>query len=55
VIAEREDEPPLLLISGETARCWRFMRAWEDSIEPSWQPTITLPLMQSPTAMLRAV
>jgi hypothetical protein len=43
VIVEREDEPPLLLISGDVARCWTFLRAWEDTLEPSWQPTITLP------------
>lgn len=45
LIVERDDEPPLLLINGEVARCWRFMRAWEDTIEPSWQPTVTLPLL----------
>jgi hypothetical protein len=43
VIVERDNEPPLLLISGEAARCWRFMRAWEDTQEPCWQPSISLP------------
>lgn len=40
VIVERHDGPPLLLISGEPARCWRFMRAWEDSLEPPFVPTM---------------
>lgn len=40
VIVERTEGPPLLLISGERARCWAFMRAWEDSLEPSDVPTI---------------
>jgi hypothetical protein len=44
VIVERDDGPPILLISGDAARCWRFMRTWEDTLEPSWQPTVTLPL-----------
>lgn len=43
VIVEREDDPPLLLLAGETARCWRWMRRWEDTVEPPWQPTICLP------------
>lgn len=45
LIVERDGEPPLLIISGEVARCWRFMRAWEDTQEPSWLPTITLPAL----------
>lgn len=43
VIVEREDGPPLLLINGPVAACWHFMRSWEDTHEPSWQPTIALP------------
>jgi hypothetical protein len=43
VVVERENDPPLLLISGEVARCWRMMRSWENTLEPAWQPTITLP------------
>ena len=45
VIVERDKEPPLLLIGGEVARCWRFMRAWENTCEPAWQPTVTLPYL----------
>lgn len=44
LIVEREEAPPLLIVSGAVARCWRFIRAWEDTLEPSWQPTVTLPL-----------
>lgn len=44
VIVEREGEPPLLLINGDVAVCWEFMRAWEGTLEPSWQPTVALPL-----------
>lgn len=43
VIVERDDGPPVLIISGETARCWRFMRTWEDTQEPEWQPSVSLP------------
>jgi hypothetical protein len=43
LIVERDDGPPILLISGEVARCWEFMRAWEDTLEPCWQPTVSLP------------
>jgi hypothetical protein len=43
IIIERDDAPPLLMVSGEVARAWSAMRAWEDTIEPSWQPTVTLP------------
>lgn len=49
VIVERDEGPPLLIISGEAARCWRFMRAWEDTQEPACEPTVALP------APLRAV
>lgn len=34
VIVEREDRPPLLLVAGEPARTWRFMRGFEDTSEP---------------------
>jgi hypothetical protein len=47
VIVEVGDGPPLLLISGVVAECWHFMRAWEDTQEPSWQPSICLPLSQA--------
>lgn len=43
VIVEREDLPPLLLINGDVAECWEFMRAWEDTMEPSWQPSVSTP------------
>lgn len=46
VIVEVDDGPPLLLISGVAAECWNFMRAWEGTQEPSWQPTICLPLAE---------
>lgn len=40
VIVERDDGDPILLINGEPARCWRFMRAWEESIEADLKPTV---------------
>jgi hypothetical protein len=40
VIVEREDGSAVLLVSGEPARCWRFMRAWEDTLEPREVPTL---------------
>lgn len=43
VIVERIDGPPLMLINGELAKCWRFMRAFEDTRESSAIPTILLP------------
>lgn len=45
VIVERENEPPLMLISGELARCWRFVRAYEDALEPCELPSIMLPAL----------
>lgn len=47
VIVERDDGPPVLLISGEAARCWEFMRCWEDTLEPSWQRGNNVPAMES--------
>lgn len=44
VIVERHAGPPLLLISGDAAQCWRFMRAWEDTREPEAVPTVCRPL-----------
>lgn len=52
VIVERVGEPPLMLINGELARGWRFMRAWEDMQEPSSVPSILLPARP---LLLRAV
>ena len=43
VIVERDDGPPLLIINGEPARCWRLMRAWEDTLEPPCVPSIIMP------------
>lgn len=43
VIVEREDGSAVMLINGNTARCWSFMRAWEDSLEPCTVPTVLLP------------
>lgn len=43
VVVERGDGPPLLLINGEPARVWRFMRGYEDTHEPCGVPTICLP------------
>lgn len=40
VIVERQDGQNLLLIAGEHARGWRFLRAWEDSREPCVVPTL---------------
>lgn len=40
VIVERDDGPPILLINGERAKCWRFMRAWEDSAEEADVPSV---------------
>jgi hypothetical protein len=48
VIVERpEPDPPLLIITGETARCWEFMRRWEDTLEPSSVPTVTRPYLRA--------
>jgi hypothetical protein len=44
VVVEREGMPPLLLVSGDVAKCWRMMRAWEDVQEPEWQPSVSIPL-----------
>ena len=40
VIVEREGGPNLLLVAGEHARGWHFLRAWEDSREPCEVPTL---------------
>lgn len=52
VVVERVDGPPLMLINGEPARVWRFMRSYEDTLEPCTVPTICLPAMPP---LLRAV
>lgn len=51
VIVERIDGPPLLILNGEPAKCWRFMRAWEDTREPPHIPTTAIPA----SALLHAV
>ncbi len=43
VVVERNDGTALMMINGELARCWRFLRAWEDTLEPCTVPTIMLP------------
>lgn len=43
VIVEREGAPPLLLLCGEPARTWLFMRSYEDTLEPWYLPTVCLP------------
>lgn len=43
VVVERDGEPPLMLINGEPARVWRFMREYEDTVEPCSVPSICLP------------
>lgn len=43
VIVERADMPPLMLVNGELAECWRFMRAYEDTQEPCAVPSVLLP------------
>lgn len=43
VVAEQADGTVLMLINGELARCWRFLRAWEDTLEPCTVPTILMP------------
>ncbi len=43
VVVEREGQQSMLLINGPLAQCWRFMRAYEDTIEPCDVPTILLP------------
>ena len=40
VIVEREGGQHLLLVAGEHARGWRFLRAWEDGREPCEVPTL---------------
>lgn len=40
VIVERVGKPPLLIVKGEPARTWRFMRTFEDATEPPVLPTI---------------
>lgn len=44
VIVEQTDGPPVLLLSGEAARCWAWMRAWEDTVEASCYPTVAIPV-----------
>lgn len=51
VIVEREDGAALLLINGELARCWRFMREWEGSHESCGVPSVLRPA----EPLLRAV
>lgn len=46
-IVERDGEPPILLIGGDAARCWEFLREWENAREESWQPTICLPRLRA--------
>lgn len=43
VIVERENEPPLLILAGEPARCWQWMRRWENTLEPPVVPTVCKP------------
>ena len=48
VIVERpEPDPPLLIITGETARCWEFMRRWEDERECPSVPTVARPYLRA--------
>lgn len=46
VIVERSDRPPLLIICGEAAQCWRFLRQWEDTQEPPTAPTVCRPALE---------
>lgn len=43
VIVEQKDGPPIMLINGEPARAWRFMREWEDTREPCTVPSVLVP------------
>lgn len=43
VIVERESEPAVLILSGGAARCWTLMRDYEDTIEPRFVPSISVP------------
>lgn len=43
VVVERADGPPLMLVNGQLAQCWRFMRAFEDTQEPPTVPSVLLP------------
>lgn len=48
VIVQRGDRPPVLIITGEAARCWEFMRRWEATlVEPPWEPSVCLPLLRA--------
>lgn len=41
VIVERNGLPPLMVIAGETARAWSFVREWERLCEVELpQPTV---------------
>lgn len=48
VIVERpEPEPAVLLLAGSVARCWELMRRWEDTLEPSNIPSISVPYLHA--------
>lgn len=48
VIVEREGALPLLLINGEPARCWQFMRAWVEAEESAEATQCATPLPAAP-------
>lgn len=41
---ERDDAPPLMLLSGIPARVWAAMRDWEDSCEHPDVPSLLRPV-----------
>lgn len=45
VVVERPDGTALMLINGDPARVWRWMMAWEDTLEPRAAPAVLLPTM----------
>lgn len=48
VIVERpEPQPAVLIITGETARCWQLMRRWEEQLEPASTPTVAMPSLRA--------
>lgn len=40
LVVERDNAPPVMLVSRGPARVWAAMRAWEDTMEPPSVPSL---------------
>lgn len=54
VILDRPGKSPLLIIDETLARCWRFLREWEDMTEEPTVPTVLYPTQVQQLMMLAA-